>query len=290
MRDLFLALRPSHWIKNLFILLPLVFGKKLFVSPENLHVILAFLIFSMAASSGYLLNDIIDYPLDKKHRLKRLRPIISGKVSIKNAFITACALAILSLLFSFLLNIYFGWLIVAYFLLNLIYTKMLKDLVIIDIFCIGAFFLLRIMSGSVVAGVVLSHWIIFMTVFLALFLGFNKRRQELAIFDEKLFAHRNVLSKYNTYFIDQMISIVTSSIVIFYMLYTVDSRTIKEFGNNHLLLGVPFVYYGIFRYLYLVHKENKGDDPTNVLLSDIPMQINLILWLAVCICVIYGAF
>lgn len=287
MKNLFFALRPKQWIKNLFIFLPLIFGKKLFVFPVNLKAVAAFFLFSLTAGVVYLINDIMDLEKDKLHPLKRLRPIASGKVSIKQAQITACILGILSILFSFMLDIYFGWIVVGYLIFNFIYTKILKNAVIIDVFCIGGFFLLRIITGSVIAKVEMSHWIIFMTVLLALFLGFSKRRQELQMFEEKAISRRFVLTKYNAHFIDQMTAVITSSIVVVYMLYTVDARTVGEFGTNHLIYSIPFVYYGIFRYLYLVHKRGKGGDPTQILLSDGKMRLNLALWIIVCIAVIY---
>lgn len=287
LKYLFLALRPDHWIKNLFIFLPLIFGKKLFAFPANVKVLFAFFLFSIMASVGYLINDIMDLELDKYHFAKRLRPIASRKISAKKALAASCMLSGMSLALSFVLDIYFGLLMVTYLLFNLVYTKILKNVVIIDVFCIGVFFLLRILAGSIIAEVRLSHWIIFMTILVALFLGFSKRRQELGLLDKEAVLHRRVLSRYNIYFIDQMIVVITSTIIVVYMLYTVDTRTISEFGTNHLFYGIPFVYYGIFRYLYLVHKEHKGDNPTQILLFDIPMQINLALWLITCIGVIY---
>lgn len=287
MKYLFFALRPKQWIKNLFIFLPLIFGKKLFDFPNNFKIIAAFFLFSLTSGVVYLINDIIDLEKDRLHPTKKLRPIASGKVSISQALITACILGILSIIFSFMLDIYFGWVVVAYLIFNLIYSKILKDAVIIDVFCIGAFFLLRIIAGGVVAGVEMSHWIIFLTVLLALFLGFNKRRQELRLLERKAATHRHVLLKYNTYFIDQMIAVITSSIVVVYMLYTVDARTVGEFGTKHLIYSIPFVYYGIFRYLYLIHKLGKSGDPMRILLSDGKMQFNLALWIIVCIAVIY---
>lgn len=188
---------------------------------------------------------------------------------------------------SFLLDIYFGWIIVGYLIFNFLYSRFLKEAVIIDVFCIGVFFLLRITAGSIIAKVEMSHWIIMMTVLLALFLGFNKRRQELKLLEEKAIPHRRVLSKYSTHFIDQMAAVITSSIVVTYMLYTVDSRTVKEFGTHHLLYTIPFVYYGIFRYLYLIHKVRKTGDPTYMFFSDKNIRVNIILWIAVCIGVIY---
>lgn len=290
MKYFLFSLRPKQWVKNLFIFLPLIFGKKLFVFPANLSSAAAFLLFSATAGSAYLINDIIDLEKDKLHPAKRLRPIASGKLNKGQARISALILGVLSVAFSFMLNSHFGWVVIAYLVFNLIYSRVLKDIVIIDVFCIGGFFLLRIIAGSVVAEVELSHWIIIMTVLLALFLGFNKRRQELKLLEQRASSHRQVLTKYNAYFIDQMIAVITSSIVVVYMLYTVDARTVKEFGTKHLLYSVPFVYYGIFRYLYLIHRFKKNGDPTRILFSDGKMRLNIVLWLISCIMVIYFRF
>lgn len=287
MKYLFFALRPKQWIKNLFIFLPLIFSKKMFIFPDNLKTLVAFLIFSIAAGVAYLINDIIDLERDRVHPIKRLRPVASGKVSVKSACIEVCVLGFFSIVLSFMLDVYFGWVVVTYIVFNFFYTKFLKDMVIVDVFCLGVFFLLRILAGSVVIKVALSYWIIFMVVLLALFLGFNKRRQELRLLEQKTTIYRKVLDKYNVYFIDQMISVITSSIVVVYMLYTIDARTVKEFGTKHLMLSIPFVYYGIFRYLYLIHKLRKEGDPTRILMFDKKMQISIALWIMVCIGVIY---
>jgi len=287
MKYLFIALRPRQWIKNLFVFLPLIFGKKLFLCPINLKVAGAFFLFSIAASVVYLVNDIVDLEKDRLHPAKRLRPIASGKVSIKQAKFAAYMLSLLVIPISFLLNVSFGSIVVIYLIFNICYTKVLKNIVIIDIFCIGFFFLLRILVGCAVAEVAISHWIIFMSILLALFLGFIKRRHELRFLKKKANLHRQVLTKYTQQFIDQMISVVTSSIVVVYMLYTVDARTVREVGNDHLMYTIPFVYYGIFRYMYLVYKRRKGGDAASVLLSDSKMQATLALWGATCIAVIY---
>ena len=287
MKYLLFSMRMKQWIKNLFILLPLIFGKKLLIFPANFKNVLAFFAFSLVASATYIINDIVDIEKDKIHPTKRLRPIASGKVRIWHAIIAAIVLGISSIALSFMINTYLGYILVAYFMFNILYSYMLKEIVIIDVFSIGVFFLLRIMAGSIAAGVVLSHWIIIMTMLLALFLGFNKRRQELKLLKNKAIYHRRVLIKYNPYFIDQMIAVITSSIVISYTLYTVDARTIKEFGTENLIWSVPFVYYGIFRYLYLIHKVKKEGDPTRILLSDKMLQLNIALWICVCIAVIY---
>lgn len=266
---------------------PLIFGQKLLVFPATLKTVIAFCFFSIAASVAYLVNDIIDIEKDKLHPIKSHRPIASGKVSIKKALITALVLGVVSIALSFKLNINFGWVVVLYLVFNLIYSVFLKDLVIIDVFCIGGFFLLRIMAGTYAAKVVFSHWMIFMIVLLALFLGFNKRRQELKWFKKTAISHRGVLAKYSIYFIDQMIAVVTSSIVVSYMLYTVDARTVKAFGTNYLMCSIPFVYYGIFRYLYIIHKHEVEGDPTRILFSDRILQLNILLWIVVCTVVIY---
>ena len=287
MKYILLSLRPKHWIKNLFIFLPLVFGKKLFIFPDNLRAVIAFFIFSLAASAAYLINDVVDRAKDKLHPTKHLRPLASGKISKGKAISVACILAVLSFISAFTLDVDFGWIVTVYFIFNVIYTKVLKEAVIVDIFCIAIFFLLRVIAGCIIANAEVSHWIIFMTMLLALFLGFNKRRGELMALGEKAGHHRSVLTKYNAYFIDQMIGIITSSIVIVYMLYTIDARTLREFGTNHLMYSIPFVYYGIFRYLYLVHKVNSDGEPTRILFSDRNMRLNLGLWIIVCIFVIY---
>ncbi len=280
-------MRPEQWVKNCFIFLPLIFGKKLFVFPDNLKSVMAFIIFCIVSGAAYLVNDIIDIEKDKLHPSKRLRPIASGKVSLRLAAISAFILGGVSVALSFTLNLYFGYAVTFYILLNFVYSKILKDAVIIDVFCLGAFFLLRILAGCAAIGLRESRWIMIMITLLALFLGFNKRRQELKLFETKDIRSRSVLAEYNPWFIDQMITVVTSSLVIAFMLYTVDAKTVAKFGTDHLMYGLPFVYYGIFRYLYLIDKSKRSEDPAHILLSDVPMQLNIALWLAVSVAVIY---
>jgi len=287
MKYLLFSLRPAQWIKNFFIFLPLIFGKKLFVFPDNIKTTAAFFIFCIATSAAYLANDIIDAEEDRAHPTKKLRPIASGRVGIPAAKLAALILGIASLCPAFLLDRNFGLVVAAYLAGNILYSRLLKTAVIIDVFCLAFFFYLRIEAGSIVSSVKLSHWILFMTVLLALFLGLNKRRQELIILANRPAPHRIVLTQYTPYFIDQMTSVITSSIVVVYMLYTVDTRTVNEFGTSHLIYSIPFVYYGIFRYLYLIHKIKKEGDPTRILLSDKMMLLNIALWVGVCISVIY---
>jgi len=286
-KHFFIALRPKHWIKNLFIFLPLIFGKKLFVYPTVLRSIAAFCLFFLAASGSYLINDIIDSERDRLHPTKRSRPIASGKLNVRQGLIVALLLQVFAILVSFIFSVPFGCIIAAYILFNFIYSKVLKDVVIVDVFCIAGFFILRIMAGSVAGNMAMSYWIIVMTVLLALFLGFNKRRQELNLYGEAAFGYRAVLKKYSRNFIDRMIMIVTSLILLAYILYTIDGRTVRELGTCNLVFTIPFVYYGIFRYLYLIHKVQKDGDPVQMLLGDRMMRVDLALWISACIWVIY---
>ncbi len=284
---LFYSLRPKHWAKNLFIFLPLIFGKKLFDSPENLKATLGFALFCLASSAVYIFNDLVDKEQDRLHSSKSLRPIASERLSASAALVAAVVLALSSTALAWLLDPSFAVVVVAYLVFNFVYTYLLKKLVIIDVFCLGLFFLLRIVAGTVLVDVEFSHWMIFMVVLLALFLGFNKRRQEFHSLHDEASAHRGVLAKYNLYFIDQMIAVITSTLVVVYMLYTIDERTVNHFGTRHLYYTIPFVYYGIFRYLYLVHKRKQAEDPTHVFFSDRMTQLNLFIWIALCIGIIY---
>lgn len=233
------------------------------------------------------MNDILDLENDKVHPLKKMRPLAAGKISVQQAALAAGGLGVLTLFSAFTLDRDLGWLLSAYFLLNLLYSRLLKQMVILDVFCIGAFFLIRLLSGGAVAGVEVSHWIVFMTVLLSLFLGFNKRRQEIKLLGHRARTHRIVLAKYDRYFLDQMIMVVTAAIVVSYMLYTVDERTVEVFGTRHLMYTIPFVYYGIFRYSYLLRRWHKEGDPSRILLADRQLQWNLLAWVAMVISVIY---
>jgi len=290
MKYLFFALRPRQWIKNFFIFFPLIFGKKLFVFPANLKTLAAFSLFSLTAGVVYIINDIIDIERDKIHPAKLLRPIASAKISIREAWVAAFLLGSAAIILSFALDVYFGYIIFIYLIFNFIYSKVLKKYVIIDVFCIGGFFLLRIIAGSVVGKVELSVWIIIVTSLLAVFLGFIKRRQELKLLQKKAGLHRQALSKYSVTFIDQLITIITAAIIIVYTLYAIDSGTARELKHGSLVYSIPFVYYGVFRYLYLVHKAWNDGDPTRILLSDRPLKWNIALWISVCILVIYFGF
>ncbi len=288
LKDLLICLRVPHWIKNLFVVLPLVFGHKLLEISMDRRVLMAFMWFCLASSTGYMVNDLLDYQRDRVHQTKRFRPIAAGRVSPRAASLVIAILGALSLAGAWRLDERFGLIVITYLVLSVLYTNVLKHLPIIDVICLGLLFTLRIVAGGVVADVALSPWIILMTGLLALFLGFAKRRQELRLLGKHARAHRGVLVHYSQHFLDQMILIVTSSLVVGYALYTMDPRTTAGLGSPRLMVSIPFVYYGIFRYLYLIYRRRNDGDPTGLLFIDRPLQINLTLWLVTCSVMIYG--
>lgn len=282
-----LCLRPQQWVKNLVVFVPLVFGLKLMDASLVLRAAGAFFAFSFLASATYIFNDISDMPEDQKHPAKKLRPIAAGKVSLAHVRILGWMLLAAGLILGAGIKKELGVVLLAYLALNVLYTRVLKSVVIVDVFTLALFYVLRIVAGTVVTEVPYSFWMISEMILLAMFLGFNKRRQEIRFAEKSPDEFRHVLSKYNLYFIDQMISTISSSLVVVYMFYCVDVHTVARFGTRRLIASIPFVYYGIFRYLYLMHKGKMGEDPTRVLLKDKMMQLNLTAWILVCVVAIY---
>jgi 4-hydroxybenzoate polyprenyltransferase len=281
------TMRLKQWTKNLFVLSPLLFSHHFFESNVFIRAVAAFLMFSLTASSVYIMNDVVDAKKDREHPVKRLRPVASGQLPVPFAVtgmlvVLGCALAC-----SFYLNRYLFFILAGYFLLNIVYTLWLKEAVIIDVMTIAASFLLRIIAGAFAISVPISEWLLICASLLALFLGFSKRRHELTLLEGNATVHRPVLQEYNTYFLDQMISLVTASALICYILYTVSDDTVAKFGSKNLLFTSPFVLYGFFRYLYLVHQKKTGGDPTSELLTDKPLLFSVFLWGAAVLLVIY---
>ncbi|MFH1459853.1 MAG: decaprenyl-phosphate phosphoribosyltransferase [Candidatus Omnitrophota bacterium] len=281
------SMRPRHWVKNLFILAPLIFGQKLFDWPSIYKVIAAFFLFCLAASSAYIINDIFDCEKDRHHPKKARRPIASNKISLSAAKLAALILLGVSLSGAFYLNHKFAIVILAYFILNIFYSVWLKYVVIIDVMCIGVFFILRLVAGSIVINQNLSHWIIICGGLLALFLGFSKRYAETYLLDKKAADYRPVLDSYDLKFLSQMVLIIASALVICYTLYTIDARTYANFGTKNLLYTIPLVYYGIFRYLYDLLKNKVQLDPTSIFFNDKKLQLNVLLWIIAVIIIIY---
>jgi 4-hydroxybenzoate polyprenyltransferase len=280
---IFDLLRVRQWAKNMLIFGALVFTGNLFNLPYFTKVLVAFFLMSFAASSLYIFNDISDYKEDRLHPEKRKRPIASGAVKKDFAMFLSAVLMAVSLTGSFFLSIPFFIITLIYVAMTIFYTLKLKHMVILDVFEIAAGFVFRAAAGALVISVFISPWLLICTTLVALFVALSKRRHELSFPDA--FKHRKVLQDYSIPLLDQMISVVTASTVVAYSLYAFTSPTAEK--HNYLMLTVPFVLYGIFRYLYLVHKKNLGGSPETVFLKDIPMIINIVLYIISCVIIVY---
>ena len=289
LRFLLTATRPREWIKNTFMFAPLFFSQNALNPELVLKTAYGFALFCVAAAGVYLINDIIDREDDRLHPDKKKRPVAAGVLSVRFAAIAAGFLITVAVVGSFDLGSNFGLVTVAYVTLVAAYSKWLKHLVIVDVFAIAAGFVLRVAAGAVAIDVVMSHWLVICTMLLALFLGLSKRRQELVTLASDGKLHRQVLAEYNSLFLDMMIGVVTSATVVSYALYTVSQETVQRFHTDRLLYTLPFVLYGIFRYLYLVYHKNHGGDPSRTLVSDGPLLTNIVLWVLTCGIIIYAA-
>lgn len=285
--DVVRLLRPAQWVKNLLVFAALIFSKHLFVSESVGRALLAFASFCLLASAAYVLNDLHDAEKDRRHPAKRLRPIASGRVTAGAAGALGAGLAALALALAAGLGREFAEIALAYAALQLVYTFALKDLVILDVMAIASGFVLRAVGGGVAIDVDVSPWLIICTFLLALFLGFSKRRYEVVALEDGAAAHRESLREYSPYFLDQMISVVTASTVLAYAIYTVSPEVREKLHTDALYLTIPFVLYGIFRYLYLVHQREGGGNPTRELLTDRPLWVNVALWIGTAIWLLY---
>jgi len=287
-RDLFICMRPDHWAKNGFLFVGVIFSKNLFNADLFLKVFGGFVLFSLAASSIYLFNDIRDRESDRTHPQKRQRPIASGRVSLARAYVLSIFLASTSLAFAFTLERGFFAILVWYILLQIAYSLRLKRVVILDIMSIALGFILRVFAGTTLAGVEPSDWLIVCTLTASLFLGFSKRRSELVLMEGETDPSRKVLKEYSVPFLDQMIAMVTACTVMSYILYTVSGETVARFGTRSLALTIPFVLFGIFRYLYLIYHRNRVEDPVDLILKDGPSLLNAFLWIGSILVIIYS--
>jgi 4-hydroxybenzoate polyprenyltransferase len=280
------SLRPQQWTKNFFVFAGIVFSLNFFQAALLLKVVYAFMIFCFLSSSIYLINDVKDAESDKKHPTKKLRPIASGQLSPIFALCLSALLAIFALSAAFALNAMFAFTALSYFVLMVLYTFLLRDIVILDVFSIAAGFVLRAAAGVVVIAVELSPWLIICTILLALFIALGKRKHELVSLEAAV-EHRKILDEYNPQLLDQLISAVAGSTVMAYTLYTLWPETIAKFKTHNLVYSVPFVLYGIFRYLYLIYQKEKGGKPEEILLTDIPLMIDIALWIVSLMVIIY---
>ena len=286
-RGLFAAMRPRQWVKNLLVVAPLVFSRSLFERESLGHAVLAFALFCLVSSAGYLFNDITDLERDRAHPFKRLRPLAAGRVGTRTAAVVAALLAAAGLGGALLLGRGFALALGAYAAVSLSYTLLLKRLVILDVFAVAAGFVLRATAGALVIGVEVSGWLLVCTTLLALLVGFGKRRHELILLGEGAGGHRRVLEQYDRHFLDMMMAVSAGSAVMSYALYTESAETVERFGTRWLFATFPFVLYGVFRYLHLLYTGSRGGDPVETLLNDAPSLANALLWAATAVTVLY---
>jgi 4-hydroxybenzoate polyprenyltransferase len=283
------SLRPHQWTKNLVLFAALAFSKHLFETGPLLRALLAFAIFCGLSGAVYLLNDVADRERDRMHPLKRLRPVASGALSPRTAVGLAAIIGFACLALSFLLGVPFAACAVVYLALNLFYSFSLKEVVILDVLAISMGFVVRAVAGAMAIGVLISDWLLICTILLALFLTLSKRRHELTSLNDSATGHRPTLQEYSPYLLDQMISVVTASCLTAYAFYTTAQETRDKFQTDRLAWTIPFVLYGIFRYLYLVHRKEQGGSPTDVLLTDRPLLIDVFLWALTVVLIVYTA-
>jgi 4-hydroxybenzoate polyprenyltransferase len=289
--QLVLSLRPAQWTKNLIVFAGLIFGERLFDPSAVAAAGVAFGVFCALSGVVYLVNDVRDREADRLHPTKRFRPIASGALDPRTALATAAILATGALLMSLLaLSPAFAAIAVGYLILNLLYSTWLKHLVILDVLTIAIGFVLRAWGGAVAVDVTFSHWLLLLTLLLALFLGLSKRRAELVALADGASGHRRILAEYSPYLLDQMISVVTASTLLAYAFYTISPDTVARFGTDRLLWTVPFPLYGIFRYLYLVHQREGGGNPSEMLVADRPLLLCVALWIAAVVVIVYGSW
>jgi 4-hydroxybenzoate polyprenyltransferase len=286
LKALLKTMRPRQWPKNIFIFAALVFDKQLLNVEAFLRTLAGFVLFCLISSSVYIFNDLADVEADRQHPEKKNRPIAAGKLPVSVAWAAGIGLVIISLSLAFLLAPSFAAVLFVYFLLNMAYSKWLKHVPIIDVFVIAAGFVLRVHAGVTLIDVErFSPWLYVVMTLLALFLGFGKRRAELALLAQGAGSHRKVLAGYTLPLLDQYIMIVSGTTIVAYSLYTFSAPNVPK--NDSMMLTIPFVVYTIFRYLYLIEVKHAGGAPEEVLLSDRPFQIAMVLWAAAVLAIFY---
>jgi len=284
------AMRPQQWVKNGFVVAPLLFSHKFSDPVMCLQTLAAVAAFCAISSAIYLFNDLCDRNEDQQHPVKKFRPIARGAVTTTEALTLSVVLTVLGLVGSWYLGLRFLLIAVLYTLVHIVYSLGIKHVAILDVMTIAAGFVLRILAGALAVSATPSHWLVLCTIMISLFLGFTKRRAELVSEEVAGANTRKVLADYSVAFLDQVVSLVTGATIICYALYTVDERTLKVFGTHAMLLTVPSVMYGMFRYIYLIYHLKKGEDPTRAITRDIPTIINLIIWILLSVLVVsYGS-
>lgn len=288
MNDIVQLLRPRHWVKNLFIFLPPLFSEELTNSHNWLSYISTFLAFCMLASAVYAMNDALDAEQDRQHPHKRTRPVAAGQLTKRSALLTAGVLFVAALAWAYALHKTLFGIMLIYAANNVAYSWRLKHVVILDVMMIAFGFILRMLAGAVFITKPFSPWVFLCTFFLALFLGFAKRRAELSTLVAESWSHQLVLNHYTSYLLDQLLSALMAITILCYSLYASSDYTRERFHSTALLYTIPFVVYGIFRYFQQVQLGNKGEDPGELLFSDTPTLVNILLWGLACFYIIYA--
>ena len=287
LKNLFKLTRPTQWLKNGVLLAALVFAGEMSHTIKVELALFGVVVFCLLSSAIYTFNDLIDREQDRQHPLKKERPLASGKVSVGQAVLMIIILLILGMAGAWFINMDFFIISLVFIGLNLLYTLFLKNIVILDAMSVGISFVIRAWAGAIAIGVTASTWMLINTLLLALFLSFGKRRHELVLLEEGAIAHRKILGHYSPYLLDQMTGVTTASVVVMYMLYSFSTEVSEKLGTDYLFLTIPFVVYGIFRYLYLIHKKDKGGSPTRVLITDLPILVTVLLWILTSILILY---
>ena len=283
---LFKTMRPRQWTKNVFIFAALVFDKQLFVVDSFLRTLAGFALFCLISSCVYIFNDLADVDADRQHPEKKNRPIASGKLPVNVAWGAGIVFVAIALGLSYWLAPAFCLVVAAYFVLNLAYSLSLKHIAILDVLIISVGFVLRVGAGvTLIAVERFSPWLYIVMFLLSLFLGFGKRRAELALLAHGAGSHRKVLDGYTLPLLDQYIMIVSGTTIVAYSLYTFSAPNVPE--NHSMMLTIPFMVYAIFRYLYLIEVKHAGGTPEEVLLSDRPFQASMLLWAITVIVIFY---
>jgi 4-hydroxybenzoate polyprenyltransferase len=282
-----LSLRPRQWAKNLFVFAGLIFSQSLF-SPLVWPALAAFLIFCALSGAVYVFNDLADIEKDRLHPAKRNRPIARGALPVPAAAALGVGLLAGSLIAAAFLPLGFGLTAAAYAALLIAYSIWLKHIVIVDVLTVAAGFVLRAVAGAEAIAVEISGWLVICTILIALFLALGKRRHEYRTLRGEAAAHRPILAEYSESFLDQMVAVVTASTVTAYALYTMSPETVAKFNTRLLPVTLPFVLYGIFRYLYLLYRRELGGNPSDLLLNDRALLVNTGLWMLSLLIIIYG--
>ncbi len=285
MLALFEAARPKQWLKNGLLFVGLVFAVRLGDVDSVSRAMLGFLTFCGLSSAVYFFNDVADLEQDRQHPKKRYRPLASGRISRVQSIVAGSFLLIAGLTGSFLINARFGLIALGYVLLNVAYNAGLKNMVIVDVFALATFFVIRAVAGAVAIDVPISPWLYLCTILAALFLGLAKRRHELLLLGDGASSHRQILKEYSAQMLEQYITIVTASLVMAYSLYTFSAENLPK--DHSMMITIPIVIFGIFRYLFLVHRRDGGGSPEEVLLADRPLIVTVLLLGIASVAVIY---